>query len=194
MDKESFRIIPDRLIGPAPFGRGATAPAQNARMRSLVFAAAMVVLAGCAAFQEPVRFPAERYTGETPLERTLSQVNIEANRAPGCALISPCQATLPSRDELARTRFLDCKGYAMAKAYALQDAGIEANRMRIAELELMGRRHVVLVVDERYVLDNLDDSVRRIEEYRRFQPVLAALPATLMAGSAASAGQTSPKR
>lgn len=163
-------------------------------MKRIFHAFVSIAISGCAAFQEPARFPAERYAGDTPLESTLSQVNVEANRAPACALISPCQASLPSRDELARTRFLDCKGYAMAKAYALQDAGIDASRMRAAELELMGRRHVVLVVDERYVLDNLNDSVRRIEEYRRFQPVLAALPAALMAGAPASAGQTSPKR
>ena len=163
-------------------------------MKHLLFALVAATAAGCAAFQEPARFPAERYAGDTQLERMLSQVNMEANRAPACALISPCQASLPSREELARTHFLDCKGYAMAKAYALQDAGVDASRMRIAELELMGRGHVVLVVDERYVLDNLDDNVRRLTEYRRFQPVLAALPAPLMAGSPASAGPTAPQR
>lgn len=162
-------------------------------MRSLVLASAVFV-AGCAAFQEPARFPVDGYAGETLLERVLSRVNVEANRSPACALISPCQAGLPSREELARTHFLDCKGYAMAKAYALEDAGIDASRMRIAELDLMGRTHVVLVVDERYVLDNFDDNVRRLAEYRRFQPVLAALPATLMAGSPPSAGPTAPKR
>ncbi len=161
--------------------------------RALIFFAVLAV-AGCAAFQEPARFSAERYAGDTPLERTLSKVNVETNRVAACALVSPCQLDLPSREELARTRFLDCKGYAMAKAYALQDAGIDPSRMRVAGMELMGRQHLVLVVDERYVLDNLDDSVRRIEEYRRFQPTLAALPAPLMAGAPASAGPTAPKR
>lgn len=152
------------------------------------------LLTGCAAFEQPASFPIERYAGEILMERVLSRVNLEANRAPACALISPCQASLPSREELARTHFLDCKGYAMAKAYALQDAGIDASRMRIAALDLMGRPHVVLVVDERYVLDSLDDNLRRLADYRRFEPVLAALPAVLMAGSPASAGRTAPPR
>ncbi len=162
-------------------------------MKRLILAC-VALLAGCAAFEQPASFPVDRYAGDTLLERVLSRANVEANRAPACALISPCQASLPSREELARAHFLDCKGYAMAKAYALQDAGIEASRMRIAELDLMGRPHVVLVVDERYVLDNLDDNVRRLADYRRFEPVLAALPAVLMAGSPASAGRTAPLR
>ena len=156
--------------------------------------ACAALLAGCAAFDQPASFPVERYAGGTLLERVLSRVNLEANRAPACALISPCQASLPSREELARTHFLDCKGYAMAKAYALEDAGIDASRMRIAELDVMGRPHVVLVVDERYVLDSFDDNVRRLADYRRFELVLAALPAVLMAGSPASAGRTAPPR
>lgn len=156
-------------------------------MRSLVLASAVFV-AGCAAFQEPARFPVDRYAGETLLERVLSRVNVEANRSPACALISPCQAGLPSREELARTHFLDCKGYAMAKAYALEDAGIDASRMRIAELDLMGRTHVVLVVDERYVLDNVYNRVRTLRDYERFHERPRELPETLMAqGRAGSA-------
>lgn len=71
----------------------------------------------------------------------------------------------------------------MAKAYALQDAGVDESRMRIAELKLMERSHVVLVVDERYVLDNVYSAVRGLHEYERFHASerLATLPVTLMA-------------
>jgi len=41
------------------------------------------------------------------------------------------------------------------------------------------------VVDDRYVLDNLDSSVRQVREYARFDPVLASLPWILMARRAA---------
>jgi len=53
--------------------------------------------------------------------------------------------------------------------------------MRVAQLDLMDGPHVVLEVDQRYVLDNLDSSVRQVREYVRFDPVLASLPWTLMA-------------
>jgi hypothetical protein len=69
----------------------------------------------------------------------------------------------------------------MSKAYALQDAGLEPARRRVAEVDLLGRPHVVLVVDERYVLDNLSSDLWPLAECRRFQPMLAALPAALMA-------------
>jgi hypothetical protein len=145
-------------------------------MRPLILALAVATLSGCAAFDEPAGFGPDRYAGDSPLQRLLAKVNVEANRAPPCALLSPCQADLPSRAELARSTFLDCKGYVMSKAYALEDAGIDTSRMRVAQVERLGRPHVVLVVDGRYVLDNLDANLRSLDDYGRFDPVLAALP------------------
>ena len=40
---------------------------------------------------------------------------------------------------------------------------------------------VTLVVDERYVLDNFDGTVRRLDEYQWMHPQFAALPELLMA-------------
>jgi predicted transglutaminase-like cysteine proteinase len=145
-------------------------------MNRLIALCAALLLPGCAAFQQPAAFAPERYAGETELQRLLARVNLEANRAQPCALLSPCQSDLPTRAELARSTFLDCKGYVMSKAYALEDAGIDGSRMRVARVEVMGRPHAVLVVDGRYVLDNLDANVRRLGDYERFSPVLAALP------------------
>jgi len=45
---------------------------------------------------------------------------------------------------------------------------------------VLNETHVALVVDERYVLDNFYDGVRRIEEYKRLHPSFAALPEVLM--------------
>jgi hypothetical protein len=136
----------------------------------------LVVLSGCAVFDQPAHFALEDYPGATPLERLLAKVNLERNRAPACGGNSFCQSALPSREELAATDFFDCKAYVMSKAYALQDAGIDESRMRVAQLDLMEGPHVVLEVDQRYVLDNLDSSVRQLREYARFEPVLASLP------------------
>lgn len=142
--------------------------------------AVLVMLSGCAAFDEPARFAPGEYSGVTPLERLLDMVNLEKNRARPCGMNERCQSGLPSRTEVATANFYDCKAYVMSKAYALQDAGIEASRMRVASLGLMGLRHAVLVVDNRYVLDNLDGSVRQLQEYTRFEPMLSDLPARLM--------------
>jgi hypothetical protein len=61
--------------------------------------------------------------------------------------------------------------------------------MRVAQFKLMDRTHVVLVVDERYVLDNVYSSVQSVERYERFDVTRKDLPETLMAegrpGSAA---------
>lgn len=156
------------------------------RMLILVASAA---LGGCAAFDRQAEFPLERYPGATPYLQLLEKVNLEANLHRPCAQIRRCQDAFPSRDELQATAFLDAKGYAMAKAYALQNAGIDESRMRVAQFKLMERSHVVLVVDERYVLDNVYNRVRTLRDYQRFHERPVALPETLMAegrpGSAA---------
>jgi hypothetical protein len=151
-------------------------------MRTLILIAA-AALSGCAAFDRQAEFPLERYPGATTYVQLLEKVNLEANLHRPCAQIRRCQPLMPSRDELQSTAFLDAKGYAMAKAYALQDAGIDESRMRVADFKLMGRSHVVLVLDERYVLDNVYNSVRSLDQYQRFHVPerLAALPVTLMA-------------
>ncbi len=141
----------------------------------------LAALSGCAAFDQPMQFALENYPGDTPLERTLAKANLEKNRNPGCGGTSLCQLTLPNREELAVANWFDCKAYVMSKAYALQDAGIDESRMRVAQFDLIDQSHVVLVVDEHYVLDNLDSSVRRLREYTHLEPVLASLPSTLMA-------------
>jgi predicted transglutaminase-like cysteine proteinase len=161
-------------------------------MKVLVFALAGAALSGCAAFDRQAEFPLERYPGATAHERLLEKVNLEANLHRPCAQIRRCQEALPSRAELQATAFLDAKGYAMAKAYALQDAGVDESRMRIATFNLMNRSHVVLVVDERHVLDNAQSRVRRLEDYARFRVARRDLPATLMAEGrpgAAAAGR-----
>jgi hypothetical protein len=152
-------------------------------MKMLILALLGAALGGCAAFEQPAPFALERYPGATPHERLLEKVNFEANLRHPCAQIRRCQEALPSREELQASAFLDAKGYAMAKAYALQDAGVDESRMRIATFNLMGRSHVVLVVDERYVLDNAHGAVRALHEYQRFDVPerLASLPVTLMA-------------
>lgn len=142
-------------------------------------------LAGCAAFDRPAQFSLDDYPGSTPLERTLARVNLEQNRAHSCGAGALCQLSMPSREELAAANFYDCKAYVMSKAYALEDAGIDASRMRVALFRFATGSHVVLVVDERYVLDNIDGSVRQLREYSNFQPMLANLPPTLMARSPA---------
>lgn len=144
-----------------------------------VFSAAL--LSACATFERPAAFAPEAYPGATPFEKTLNQVNIEANRAEPCPL-DTCQSGLPSRAELARAGFIDCKGYVMRKAYALEDAGIGSDRLKVATFQTMGKTHAVLVVDNRYVLDNLDGTIREYSEYVRFEPLLAAIPGNLVAG------------
>lgn len=150
-------------------------------MKKLIVALSAAALAGCAAFDKPAEFALERYDGETPFQQLLSKVNLEQNFNRPCAQLTRCQEAMPSRGELRAATFLDCKGYTMAKAYALQDAGIDEARLRIAQFDLFGRSHAVLVIDERYVLDNFYDHVRGLDEYQRFAPQLAALPGTLMA-------------
>jgi hypothetical protein len=54
--------------------------------------------------------------------------------------------------------------------------------MRTAVFPFLGGRHMVLVVDERYVLDNFYQQVRPIEEYLALSPQLMPLPPALMAG------------
>ena len=155
-------------------------------MKHLVTGLTIVAaLSGCAAFHQPAQFALEDYPGDTPLERKLAQVNLEHNRARACGNGALCQRWMPSREELAAASAYDCKAYVMSKAYALQDAGIDASRMRLAQFGITGGSHVVLVVDDRYVLDNLDGNVRQIREYARFDPVVASLPWTLMARKAA---------
>lgn len=151
-------------------------------MRASILLAAL--LSGCAtsAFQEQAEFPLSRYAGATEFEQLLDKVNLEANRHRPCLQIRSCQDGLPSRDDLQRSAILDAKGFAMAKAYALQDAGIDESRMRVASFPLMNRSHTVLVVDERYVLDYYYANVQGIDEYNKFRvrDNLAALPETLM--------------
>jgi predicted transglutaminase-like cysteine proteinase len=151
-------------------------------MRTLLLIAA-AALSGCAAFDRQAEFPLERYPGATAYLQLLEKVNLEANLHRPCAQIRRCQEGLPSREELQRAAFFDAKGYAMAKAYALQDAGIDESRMRLADFKLMDRSHVVLVIDERYVLDNVYNAVRSLDQYQRFHVPerLASLPVTLMA-------------
>jgi predicted transglutaminase-like cysteine proteinase len=165
-------------------------------MKTLLLALSVAALGGCAssAFDRQAEFPLERYAGNTPFMQLLDKVNLEANQQRPCAQIRRCQETLPSRDELQHTAFLDAKGYSLAKAYALQDAGVDESRMRVAELTLMGRSHMVLVVDNQWVLDNAYTGVRRVDQYEKFHvpeqlASAPALPVTLMAegrpGSAA---------
>jgi hypothetical protein len=148
------------------------------KMRTLVLLAA---LGGCAAFEQPAEFPLERYSGATAHERLLAKVNIETNHARPCALLRRCQEGQPSRVDLITAPFLDGLGYALAKSYALQDAGVGEHRMRITHFNVLGVSRVALVVDERYVLGNMDSAVRRLEEYERMDPRYAALPELLMA-------------
>jgi hypothetical protein len=147
-----------------------------------VWILAVAALAGCAAFDQPAEFPLERYPGANAHEKLLAKVNVETNHAARpCALLRRCQEGIPSRVDLVTAPFLDGLGYAMAKSYALQDAGVGEQRMRITHFNVLGASRVALVVDERYVLDNLDSSVRRLEEYERAHPQFAALPEVLMA-------------
>ena len=141
------------------------------------------LLPACATFEQPARFSLDAYPGATSFEKTMNMVNIEANQARPCPL-NTCQSALPTRAELAAANFIDCKGYVMRKVYALQDLGIGADRLRVATFELMDRTHAVLVVDNRYVLDNLDGNIRAYGEYAKYGPVLAAIPGNLMARSA----------
>lgn len=138
------------------------------------------LLSGCAAFQENADFPEEQYFGDTPFERLLSKVNKEANYSRPCRLLSRCQADLPAREELSRAAFLDSRGYVMKKAYALQDAGVDESRMRLATFELFRFLHYVLVVDGRYVLDSFHSPVRELKDYERFDPVIQPIPHGLM--------------
>lgn len=154
-----------------------------------MLAACIVVLGGCAAFHRPPQFALERYEGATPFERLLAKVNREENLNRPCGGNRLCQQALPSRAEIQSALSFDCKAYTMAKAYALQDAGVAASRMRTAVFPFLGGRHMVLVVDERYVLDNFYQHVRPIEEYLALSPQLLPLPVVLMAeGQNASAG------
>jgi len=150
-------------------------------MKRLLACLSFMSLAACATFDRPADFALERYDGATPLEKMLSKVNLEENQARSCRLLSRCQPQLPGREEVEQAAFLDDQGKAMAKAYALQDAGVNAARMRLAGFDLPHGSHVVLVVDDRYVLDNFYDSVRPIADYQRFRPRFVAVPATLMA-------------
>lgn len=150
-------------------------------MKRTIAALIAAALAGCASFDQPAVFALEDYPGATSFERTLWKTNLELNRLRACGANRLCQTSLPSREELAAAGALDCKGYAMGKAYALQDAGVNESRMQVALMQYMGTPHVVLVVDNRYVLDNMDSTVRPLAEYERFSPVLASLPADLMA-------------
>jgi len=142
--------------------------------------AAAALLCSCAAFERPADFALERYPGATEQERLLAKVNVETNRNRPCAQLTRCQRGLVSREELRSARFLDGIGYAMAKSYALQDAGVDESRLRIAQFNVLNETHVALVVDERYVLDNFYDGVRLIDEYQRLHPSFAALPEVLM--------------
>jgi predicted transglutaminase-like cysteine proteinase len=139
-----------------------------------------LMLCGCAAFQQPAGFALGRYPGNDDHERLLAKVNAEVNRHRPCAQLTRCVRELPSREVLKEARFFDGNSYAMAKSYALQDAGIDDARLRIAQFSVLNETRVALVVDERYVLDNFDDGVRRIEEYGRLNPSFAALPERLM--------------
>lgn len=150
-------------------------------MRALILLAGAAALCGCAAFERPADFPLERYAGRSAHEQLLAKVNVETNLMRPCAQLTRCQRSAPSRSELRAAAFLDGTGYAMAKAYALQDEGIDESRMRVARYYVLGRWHVALVVDERYVLDNFYSEVRSPHQYDRFHPLLAALPGTLMA-------------
>jgi len=149
-------------------------------MRNLLVAAC-VVLSGCTSFDRPAEFALERYEGATRLEQLLSKVNREENLNRPCGGNRLCQTRLPSRSEVQSALQFDCKAYTMAKAYALQDAGIHESRMRTAVFPFRGGRHMVLVVDERYVLDNFHSDVRRIEQYRNTALVRYPIPAALMA-------------
>jgi hypothetical protein len=149
-------------------------------MKALMPFLAAALLGGCAAFERPAEFALDRYPGATEHERLLAKVNIEANRNRPCAQLTRCQRSLASREELSKAAFLDGVGYAMAKSYALQDAGIDESRLRLAHFRVLAEPHVALVVDERYVLDNFYDGVRRLDEYQRLQPDFAALPEVLM--------------
>ena len=149
-------------------------------MKAFMSILAAAVLCGCAAFERPAEFALDRYPGDTQQERLLAKVNVEANRNRPCAQLTRCQRELASREVLREARFYDGISYAMAKSYALQDAGIDESRLRIAQFNVLNQTHIALVVDERYVLDNFDDAVRRIDEYRRLNPSFAALPEALM--------------
>jgi hypothetical protein len=153
----------------------------RATMKMRILALAVAALGGCAAFEQPAEFPLERYPGATRHEQLLAKVNIEANLGRPCALLRRCQEGMPSRVDLITAPFLDGLGYALAKSYALQDAGIDERRMRIAHFNVLGTSRVALVVDERYVLDNMDSNVRRLDQYGRMIPQYAALPEVLMA-------------
>jgi len=61
----------------------------------------------------------------------------------------------------------DCKGYAVSYYYALLDAGITDDRMFLMVLQLPDKSvgHIVLVVDNKYVLDN---AVVNIPDYRAY--------------------------
>lgn len=152
-------------------------------MRALSLAIATAALTGCAAFQQPADFPLTAYPGATAEEKLLAKVNIETNRARPCDQLTRCQRAIPTREEVETANFLDSKGYTMAKAYALQDAGIDESRMRAAEFRNMGRPHMVLVVDNRWVLDNFYDNPRHVSEYSRLRPVQESVPPTLMANA-----------
>jgi predicted transglutaminase-like cysteine proteinase len=139
-----------------------------------------LMLWGCAAFEQPAEFARDRYPGDTDHERLLAKVNVEVNRHRPCGHLTRCVRDLPSREVLREAPFFDGNSYAMAKSYALQDAGVDDSRLRIAQFSVLNETRVALVVDERYVLDNFEDGVRRIEEYRRLNPSFAALPERLM--------------
>lgn len=149
-------------------------------MKTLTSLLAAAALFGCAAFERPAEFALDRYPGATEHEQLLAKVNIETNRNRPCDQLTRCQRELASREALRDARFYDGIGYAMAKSYALQDAGIDESRLRIAQFNVLNETHVALVVDERYVLDNFYDGVRRVEEYQRLHPSFAALPEVLM--------------
>ncbi len=111
----------------------------------------------------------------------LDLINVTEGYKPGCGNRTPglCHTVYPSRRQLAEAFKLECTGYVMAKAYALIDAGIAPDRMQVAEFyraDYEKKNHAVLVVDGRYVLDNMTPGVRSLDEYSRFDPMLRAVP------------------
>ena len=149
-------------------------------MKAFLSLLVVAALSGCAWFERPADFALERYPGGTEYERLLAKVNTEVNQNRPCAQLTRCQRALPTREALSEAKLYDGVAYAYAKSYALQDAGVDDSRLRIAQFTVLNEPHVALVVDERYVLDNFYDGVRRIDEYQRLHPSLAALPDRLM--------------
>ncbi len=66
----------------------------------------------------------------------------------------------------------DCKGFAIAEYYALIEAGVDDARMYLAAYKTDAKKwngeritHMILVVDDKWVLDNNRDSVGVIQQY-----------------------------